>query len=41
MEKLMHEDILDLDQLRNKLLTMAENTYGQGWIFWWKQKTKI
>lgn len=33
MEKLMHEDILDLDQLRNKLLTMAENTYGQGWIF--------
>lgn len=33
MEKLMHEDVLDMDQFRNKILKMAEESYGQGWIF--------
>lgn len=29
----MHEDVLDMDQFRNKILKMAEESYGQGWIF--------
>ncbi|KAL6451701.1 TIP41 Type 2A phosphatase activator TIP41 [Candida maltosa Xu316] len=33
MEKLMHQDVLDVHQLREKMLNLAENSYGQGWIF--------
>ncbi|KAI5967811.1 uncharacterized protein KGF55_000082 [Candida pseudojiufengensis] len=40
MEKLMNIDILDLNQLRNKILTMAENSNGQGWIYLIEDKNK-
>lgn len=40
MEKLIHQDILDIDALRTKMLTMAENAYGQGWIYLVEDKTK-
>ncbi|KAI5967200.1 hypothetical protein CANMA_003257 [Candida margitis] len=40
MEKLIHQDILDVDALRTKILTMAENAYGQGWIYLVEDKTK-
>ncbi|KAI5956276.1 hypothetical protein KGF54_000751 [Candida jiufengensis] len=40
MEKLMHQDILDINSLRNKILHMAENSYGQGWIYLVEDKNK-
>ena len=40
MEKLMHQDILDVDALRDKILTMAESASGQGWVYMVEDKTK-
>ncbi|CAK9441538.1 mitochondrial 37S ribosomal protein mS42 [Lodderomyces beijingensis] len=40
MEKLMHQDILDVDALRSKLLLMAENAHGQGWVYLVEDKDK-